>query len=186
MKMRYGFSGDISEIATRSIRWASGGAYPHCFVVFYQAFDLVSGTQEDKGVYFASRVSKFIDQATKKTKTGVRGPRSIDVVRKWAAGDPDKRYWELLPAEGSGKFLPFTEDEVWAAYNMCCESVHTVSYAKLQIFQDLIAQKTGIRIGRGNKDNYKESMWAMAVVLAALEVIGIVKSEKDELTFISL
>lgn len=129
--MRYGYTANYAELATKAICRVSGGPYSHCFPIFYN--------EEHRPMYFES-ISK-VDPHTH--KTGVRGPYPLSNVVEWQAELPSHRRFTMQPLSG---FLPLTTNEVGRAWKLLGASVHDIRYAPLQIIQNWLTQRTGLRI----------------------------------------
>ena len=130
MLMRWGYTADTSQLATKLICRVTGGEYAHVFAVFY-------GEDCGRPIYFES-ISKR-DPVT--NKTGVRGPLLLDNVRDWRDRKPSTRRFWIQPEYG---YLPFDDAECDAAYKTLAGAVHTITYAPTQIVRNWLRQRISL------------------------------------------
>jgi len=76
-------------------------------------------------------------------KSGVRGPLPEQNIIDWREAEPGERSYVRMPEDGC---LPLFPDEVMRMESKLRAAVRTVTYARTQILQNWLAQRTGIRI----------------------------------------
>jgi len=141
MQMRFGYTADTSEIATRCICRVTGGMYSHVFPVFY------GGGQP---IYFESifkRCESIDEKDNRIMKSGVRGPLALSGVREWRDEEPRTRRFRLQPEYG---YLPFTEEECDMSFKILAAAVHSVTYAPTQILRVWLKQRLHMNLYSGN------------------------------------
>lgn len=150
MKVRFGYTRDRKSVLGRRISAITGGLYTHAVIIFYEG---------DSPVYFESSWSTNGNEK----KNGVRGPYSIKKIEKWEAADQDSRLFITQPQFG---YLPLTEAEALYAYNLACESVHTIKYSKIQLFKNWLAQRFYIHIhfGKGTPKRWTCSEFCLRLM----------------------
>ncbi|MBM4092039.1 MAG: hypothetical protein FJ276_21795 [Planctomycetes bacterium] len=136
MKMQIGFTTDMADPLCMAIRRLTGGAFSHCFPMFVH--------DDGRTEYFESIWKCDPDTG----KTGVRGPLPISRLADWHAENPLMHVVETQPISG---YLPLTDAEVRAAWDICLVAVPTIHYAKLQIGQNWLEARTGIYITKRSK-----------------------------------
>jgi len=133
MKMRFGYSVDLTSIVSRGICRVTDGDYAHCFAVFDEA--------EGDPFYFES-ISKTVKHRSEAGvdlwKDGVRGPVPLKNLEGWAAEKPTKHIYELTD------YLPFTDEEIQETYRMLCIACHDIQYATLQCANNWVESRLGI------------------------------------------
>lgn len=131
MKMRWGYTVDRTQALSRAICHITGGPFSHVFPIFYPDYG-------GAPVYYES----CWKQDAKTGRDGVRGPVALDHVIEWQQA-AEHRLFALQPADG---YLPFSPAQVRAAEQVVLSAVGRVRYARGQILQNWLAQRTGIRL----------------------------------------
>lgn len=117
-----------SRVSNRIRKITKGGA-SHVLARF---------TAGDEDVYYESHWGK--DEET--GKSGVRGPLPITKLNDWKSKDPDNRF---IYETG---YMDMPESAVQNARVMADWCVDNVRYSKTQIFQNWMAHRTGVYMGK--------------------------------------
>jgi len=131
--VRMGFCMDYGSIGHRVINRVTGGP-GHVFVEF-----LEKENGDNDRFTFDSTIQK--DPRTK--KNGVRGPLPISVWEDWYEEDPYNRHLYFIPVQ---YYLPLTQEEAYQALHRLTHAAHAIKYARLQLPQNWVANRTGIQM----------------------------------------
>lgn len=127
-----GYTNDRKSFGNWCIRTGTGGTYAHALIMF----------QYDDGsrAYYESISS--VDPVT--GKTGVRGPIPAGRIPDWENRDSKNRSYLIQEVEG------LTQEEIIEAEEFLKEAVPKITYAKLQILQNVRSLLTG-RMGSAKR-----------------------------------